>query len=174
MKILIYDDYNLDRSSWKSQPLVIKSRSFIMKISSVRKKILTVCQKNKSQLLGEMAFYTSLLIKLRIGYYFILKSFLFSFLMEGAHYMQKKSKIDCTKMTPTLFIPHNKVHFAPNLLFQTWILGKDIPNFLFFDEWWRHSLIHPKKTRPYIKIPQHSFYYEIFCHSWKLIPIKKI
>ena len=66
MKISTVQHDNLDRSTWKSGPfnmknwtihqeyldrLSWKSRSFFMKISTVCKKVLTVCRKNKSQLL---------------------------------------------------------------------------------------------------------------------------
>ena len=42
--------------------------------------------------------FSSNLVKNKLWLHF--KSLIFSFLKEGADYMQKENKIDCTKLTP--------------------------------------------------------------------------
>ena len=87
---------------------------------------------------------------------FIMKSLIFSFLKEGAHYMQEENKIDCIKLTPIfgilkkMFIQHNKVHFAPYFLSQILVLDKCISNLLFL--WVMVSQFDTLKTRPYIYV----------------------
>ena len=63
LKILACHDENLNLIWWKSRPIMMKistyndekSRSMIMKISTVRNTIFTVCQENKFQLFGRNA-----------------------------------------------------------------------------------------------------------------------
>ena len=89
--------------------------------------------------LSRNLLFSTHLVKNRLWPYF--EPFRFSFLREGAHYMQNKG----TRLTAQnwllflefwlkKFIQNNKVKFVPNLLSQILILGKDIPDFFVF--WW--------------------------------------
>ena len=58
------------------------------------------------------------------------------------------------------FLQNDKQHLLLKLFTKIFIFDRVIAIFMFFDEWWRHVLVHLKKIRPYKDLAKKNAFFE--------------